>query len=159
MCLIVVVAGLLALGPVWSDALLLLAVLGTPFGSLCALLKKVPRNRLSWRRWIQAAMLGAMILLGGWLWVLLAIRSFQRREGLIVLSNAAMLDHYEYWGWQVPACATGACLIADVSILACACLPRQRRGILWLIVGYAAYLAFAWFVLFAALDIEAFVNY
>jgi hypothetical protein len=131
MCLIVVVAGLLASGPVWSDALLVLAVLGIPFGSLCASLKKVPRNRLSWRRWIQAAMLGAMILLGGWLWAVLAIRSFQRREGLVVLSNAAMLDHYEYWGWQVPACATGVRLIAYVSILAGACVPRQRRGLWW----------------------------
>jgi hypothetical protein len=158
MCLVAVVAGLLALAPVWSDALLVLVVLGVPFGSLCDLLKKVPGNRLSWRRWIQAAMIGAMILLGGWLWAVLAIWSFQRREGFVVISHAAMSDHYEYWGWQVPACATGACLIAYVSILACACLPRQRRGLLWLIVGYAAYLAFAWFVLFAALDIEVFLD-
>jgi hypothetical protein len=70
-----------------------------------------------------------------------------------------MLDNSEYWGWQVPACATGACLIAYVFILVCACLPRHRRGLLWLIVGSAAYLALAWFVLFAALDIEAFVDY
>jgi hypothetical protein len=50
------------------------------------------------------------------------------------------------------------CLIAYVFMLVCACLPRRRRGLLWLIVGYAAYLAFAWFVLFAALDIEVFFD-
>jgi len=154
--LVAIVAALLALLPLWREVLPIVIVVDIPITSLCGLLTEVPLERPSWRRCISAALLGVLILAGGWLWARLVIWHFQRLEGHVVIAGATLRDDYPFWGLLIPSCVTGVCLVVYVSILACACIPRHRRDLLWLVVGYAAYLSFAWSVLFGDLDLEAF---
>ena len=101
-------------------------------------------------------MLGLIILGVGWLSARSVIWSFQRHEGFDAIGGASRGRGYYFWGMTVPSSVTGCCMLVDVLVLAVACTPRRRRGLLVLVVPYALALAVAWVALFAFLEIEAF---
>ena len=156
MIAVAAVAGLLAVFTTWSEFLPVLILVGIPLAGLSGLLAQVPPRRSSWRFGILAVMLGLVILGGGWLWARSAIWFFQWQAGSVALDGASRGAHYRFWGLTIPMKMTAICLVWDVFGLSVVCAHRRRFGILVLVVGYALALVFAYVILFAWLDFEAF---
>jgi hypothetical protein len=140
----------------WNDFLLFFVFILVPLAGLIGLWTRVPQERPSWRRWISAAMLGLIILGGGWLWARCVIWHFQRQEGFVAIGGASRGAYYEFWGATVPERVTGICLLVYVLCLVAVCGPKRRRGFLPVILLYAFALAVAYIWLFADLAFEAF---
>jgi hypothetical protein len=153
---VLAVAGLLGLARVRPDLLPVVMLVGIPIVALVERLAHVPPHRPAWRVWIWAAVVGFVILGGGWLWARSATWYFQRQEGFIAIGGAHRSEYYQLWGSAIPCYVTGVGLVVCLPALILACVRRRRRGLLWLILPYAAWLAVAWLILFADLNFEAF---
>jgi hypothetical protein len=140
----------------WNDFLFFFFLILVPLAGLLGLWSRVPEERPSWRRWISAAMLGLVILGGGWLWARCVIWQFQRQEGFVAIGGAGRGAYYEFWGSTVPECVTGICLLVYALFRVVVCAPKRRRPFLPVAVLYALGLAAAYIWFFASLEFEAF---
>jgi len=156
MIAVAVVAGILALLTTWRELLPVLILVGIPLSCLSGLLAQVPPQRPGWRFGILAAMLGLVILGGGWLWARSVISFFQRQEESVALGALSRAAHYRTLGLTIPSSVTAIGLAWNVLGLALLCAHRRRFDLWLLVVAYAMALAFAWICLFAGLDFEAF---
>jgi hypothetical protein len=155
MIAILAVAGLLGLMR-RPDLLPLAFVVGSPVTGLASLLARVPRDRPAWRVWIYATILGLMILGAGWLWARESIWYLQGLVSFNVVRGLTGGEDYRFRGFTIPSTVTAICLMVYGLILVVACVRRPHRGLLRVVVGYAAVLAAAWLVLFGELAAEIF---
>jgi hypothetical protein len=156
MIAVLAVGVLMAMLKQWRDFLSFFVAVLVPLTGLIGLWVRVSPQRPSLRYVISAGMIGFVILGIGWLLARCMIWHFQRQEGLVAIGGAARGKYYEYWGLTVPALATDICSAIYLLLLAVACAPRRRRGLLPVLVAYAFVLAVAHIWLFADLEFEAF---
>jgi hypothetical protein len=156
MIAVLAVGGLLASLTVWADLLPLFILVVIPLTGLGGLIAQVPPQRPAWRLGISVAMLGLIILGGGWLWARSLIWYWQWEQGLVAIGAVSREANYHFWGLTIPSRVTAICLMVVVLRLAVGCAPRRRRSLLFLVAAYALALAGAWVLLFADLELEAF---
>jgi hypothetical protein len=110
----------------------------------------------SLRLCITSVVSSAVLLGAGWLWARLVTSSFQRQEGITLLSSTPRSSYYEFWSVSVPSKVT-ANLVLVVALLSLFLLWRRRDFFsLCGLLAYFVTLAVAWVFLFANLGFEAF---
>jgi len=157
MIAVAVIAGSLAVVLNHEEFLPLLIIVGIPLGGLIGLLRRVPPDQPGWRVGVQAAMLGWLIIAGGWLWARSVIWWFQHREGLRAVGVLSSAHKYDFWGLTVPMGVTAFCLVGHVLGLARFRLRRRQFVGCLFVFGYGAVLAIGYMLLFAALELEVYL--
>ncbi len=140
----------------WRDFLPVSVLVLVPLAGLYGLRSQVPPQRPTWRFGVSAVMLGLIILGASWFWARSLVWYAQRLERFEAIGNATRGADYQFWGLTLPRNVTGICLLVYIVLLAIACTPRRRRGLLLVVILYALALAGAHFLLFIDLDLEAF---
>jgi hypothetical protein len=98
----------------------------------------------------------ALLLCGGSLWARTVVSTFQRREGVLVLSGLSSQARFEFWSLSLPATIT-ANLVAIIAFVSLFVLWR-RRDFFSMGILSASFIALAgvWVFLFASLGVTVF---
>jgi hypothetical protein len=154
MIAVAVIAVSLAVALNHWELLPLLLIAGIPVGGLIGLLRRVPRDRPGWRIGVRAAMLGWLMLGGGWFWAQLFVWWFKEQAKLHGVGARSYVYDNRSWWLNVPLFLTAFFLIAHALGLARLCWGR-RQGIGCLYAfAYAMALAVAYLLMAATLEIQ-----
>ncbi len=154
MIAVAVIAVSLAVALNHWELLPLFVIAGIPVGGLIGLLRRVPPDRLGWRIGVRAAMLGWLMLGGGWLWAQSLVWWFKQQQKLHGVAARLYAHDNEFWWLNVPLFVTAFFLIAHALGLARFCWGRRQSVGCLFAFGYATALAVAYLLMVVSLEIQ-----